>query len=321
MKPILTHILNERAYTAFHPLAQELTFEEGKPFVFDLSYLSVLDVLGDAASSYLQGQLSCHLDEVTTEQMRPGAQCNLQGRIMALLDVVMWEGLHLVLSKDILPFTQMSLGKSALFSRVTLKENTDLQVLGLYVPKGLDFSDVGCVIPKEPYAVTHTQDYCGYALSDTLCLLLCKPAYKEAFLAQFPLQQQRGSLAWHALELEIPRLSIYPNTRGLFLPHRLDLQHTPYISFNKGCYKGQEIIARTHYRAKLKHHLKSFMLTVKDPLFAGQKMYADLKQSEIGEVIDVCPLGADTYRVLVSILLDHPSNVYFEHMSDHVALV
>jgi folate-binding protein YgfZ len=52
---------------------------------------------------------------------------------------------------------------------------------------------------------------------------------------------------------EIPR--IYPETSGLFLPHDLNLQQLNAISFDKGCYTGQEIIARMHYRGKIKNHL------------------------------------------------------------------
>ncbi len=312
MKPIFTHTLNERVYTAVHPLAQELCFETAKPLVFDLSYLSILDVEGNTASSYLQGQLSCHLDEVTSEQMRPGAQCNLQGRIMSLLDVVDWQGLHLVLPGDLCAATQASLSKSALFSRVSLKENNDIHVLGVYLPKEMALQDIGFPVPTTQWGVVQDQQYCCYAISDTLKMILCRPEQKQSLVARFSVEQQRGSLAWHALELEVPRFSIYPNTRGLFLPHRLGLQHTAYISFNKGCYKGQEIIARTHYRAKLKHTVKSFILSTQDTIYAGQKIYADLQQAEIGEVIDYCPLGSQSYRVLLSILMEHPCEIYFE---------
>jgi folate-binding protein YgfZ len=48
---------------------------------------------------------------------------------------------------------------------------------------------------------------------------------------------------------------IYPETSGVFLPHEINLPQLNGVSFNKGCYTGQEIIARVHYRGKLKNQL------------------------------------------------------------------
>ncbi len=313
MKPMTTYTVNERTYTASEQLSQDLNFESTLPYVFDLDYLGALDVSGNTDAAFLQGQLTCDVNEVSATQMRPGGMCSLQGRLLALLDVVAWQGLHLVMPKDLLATSQQSLAKTALFSRVTLHSHTQFAFLGLYLPQHAYQPNLPCALPTAPWQVSQTTDFCCYALSEHLFIIILRDAsQKSSWLAAFPNQQQRGSLAWHYLELQLPRLSIYPNTRGLFLPHRLHLHTTPYISFNKGCYKGQEIIARTHYRAKLKHSLKLCNITTKDPIFAGQKCYAAPEQAEIGEIIDYCPIDADQYLIAISILSEHPEQVYFE---------
>ena len=59
---------------------------------------------------------------------------------------------------------------------------------------------------------------------------------------------------WHLHRIKQQKFELYSATIGLFLPHDLNLIDN-WIDFAKGCYRGQEIIARMHYRAKSKYHL------------------------------------------------------------------
>jgi len=299
MKLMSLYTLNTRPFTTVHPLKEELSFHTSSTYVFDLDYLGVLDIIGDSAHTFLQGQKTCDVNDVHANQMRPSAICNLQGRIMALLDVIDWQGLHLLMPKDLLEPTQHSLAKVGLFSKVTVPINPNYSVLGLYLPDPNTPSGLPLPCPQTPWQSTHNEQMYCYAISDRLFIILLKTDQKNALMSQFPHAQQRGSLAWHYLQLQIPRLSIYPNTRGLFLPHRLGLQHTPILSFKKGCYKGQEIIARTQYLAKLKHTLKSIEIESTEPLCAGQTLLGP-QQNEMGEIIDYCPLENNRYLLLIS---------------------
>lgn len=307
-----TYKINDRAYTLYHTLDQDLCFDTECPYIFDLSHLNLIDVSGENAVDYLQGQLTCDVKAISDTQMRPSGICSLQGRLLALLDVIAWQGLHLVLPQDLITTSQQALAKTALFSRVSLKNNTQISCLGLYLPQPMDLGFLPIALPQGAWHVSQNEDIYCYALSDHLFILLFRePTQKETLFNHFRADQQRGSLAWHYLELQLPRLTIYPNTRGVFLPHRLNLHTTPYLCFSKGCYKGQEIIARTHYRAKLKHSLKIMRITSTEPIFAGQKCYADLQQNDIGEIVDYCPIDAEQYLVALSILIEHPDNICF----------
>jgi folate-binding protein YgfZ len=129
-----------------------------------------------------------------------------------------------------------------------------------------------------------------------------------------------GSLTWHTLKLYQKQIDIYPESRGLFLPHRLGLHLSQYISFDKGCYKGQEIIARTHYRATLKHELKTYIIRTEHPLYSGQKLYNVNEETEIGELIDYSMLGDNTYLIAVSIFKAPVLATRFEGQSNSVQL-
>lgn len=307
--------INTRQLTAFAPLADELVYDSNKNYLFDLAYLAGIHIAGERAQEFLQGQLSCDLREVNEHQMRKGALCDLKGRILALLDVVNWSGhgFQLILPRDLLPGTKASLAKTAMFSRVTLNQANNYQLLGFHLQSDNDFIPFNLKLSITPYDVIHQDNHCCYCLGNNFYIFLVDVAHAKTLCDQFiKCSQWRGSLAWHALQLQQKRIEIYPESRGLFLPHRLGLQLSGYLSFDKGCYKGQEIIARTHYRAKLKHALKVFKIHTDEALRTGQKIFNDEGKIEIGELVDFCPIGNGEYLIAASVVFEYPQRVLID---------
>ncbi len=317
----LPYQINTRQLTAFAPLAEELAYDTDKNYLFDLAYLAGIHVAGERAQEFLQGQLSCNLLEVNEHQMRKGALCDLKGRILALLDVVNWSGhgFQLILPRDLLPGTKASLAKTAMFSRVILNHVSDYQVFGFHLQNDDDFVPFDLKLSDTPYAVIYQSNYCCYCLGNNFYIFLVDVAHAQALRDEFIKHSQlRGSLAWQALQLQQKRVEIYPESRGLFLPHRLGLQLSGYLSFDKGCYKGQEIIARTHYRAKLKHELRIFKIQTGETLHSGQKIFNDGGKIEVGELIDFCPVGGEEYLIAASVVFECPERVLFEESAGNI---
>ena len=99
---------------------------------------------------------------------------------------------------------------------------------------------------------------------------------------------------WHQHLVAHQRMRIYPETSGHFLPNRLTLEALGYVSLQKGCYKGQEIIARLHYRSQQRYALKTLTMPATTTLKPGDPYRDPTTQQLIGEVIDRAPL--DAYR-------------------------
>lgn len=306
--------INQREYTALHPLPTELHCEDRTNCFFDLPHLTAVVLEGDNSQSFLQGQLSCDITEVTPTTMRQGALCNLQGRVMALMDVICWQNFQCILPRDLADATITSLAKAALFSRVKLSKQHEGFFFGFQLQDDQDWIPFQATLPSAPRAMVSTATYCCYHLGSGRYLFYTTQKNlfdtERSHFAQN--NRLRGSLAWHALQLRAHEVSIYPSSRGLFLPHRLGLQLRGYLSFEKGCYKGQEIIARTHYRAKLKHALQPFELTTQEPLSSGKKMVGQGARTEVGELVDFCPIATDRYLISASVLLDHPQHFQWE---------
>ena len=291
MNTSIIHI-GTRAYQTAVPLSQELVFEPNKNYLFNLTQLSAIKVVGEKAAEFLQGQLSCDIRLVNETQMQQGALCNLKGRVLALLDVVYcWNNYWLILPSDLVEATLLSLEKTALLSRVTLEvfDQQNLQINGLIIQSNQDILP-HISLPTGIRNLSSTATTCCYQISATNYLMLSLNLAAEADNTLFQTHHRlKYDLAWHFTQLQQQKFSIYPETRGLFLPHRLNLHNTGYISFDKGCYKGQEIIARMHYRATLKHEFMTSIIHLNAPPVLGEQLVDNKTGAEQGELIDYCP--------------------------------
>ena len=308
-----TYLIHHRPFTTYTASTKTLRDRPKHNILFDLNYLGVMNIIGAKGHDFLQGQLSCDVREVTAEYMRPSALCDLKGRVLMLPDVLEWnEGLHLILPHDLIPAARRLLAKPAALSRVTLEHATNYDLFGFLLNNPNDLLPFNGTLPTAPLSVSAHEDGCCYAQSHNAYVFIVNKSHREAFTLPFKQhpQQWQGSLAWHAQRLLQKKIEIYPESSGLFLPHRLDLQHTGYLNFNKGCYKGQEIIARMHYRSTAKHTLKSFKITYQEPLYAGLRFYLPKTNTEIGELVDFCPINDHEYIIAASLLFEHPIVCY-----------
>ncbi|MGL5741796.1 MAG: YgfZ/GcvT domain-containing protein [Legionella sp.] len=322
MNTAFEHLINDRALTACQAIESELKLQPGKNYLFKLSYLNALDVEGDKSVDFLHGQLTCDVHSMSDIQMIQGAQCNLKGRILTLIDVVTWHGVKLILPQDLTEATVNSLNKTAMLSHVSLKTNTNLLVFGLYLQNQEDIAPETRFFPNALHAQTYSEHSCYYHLGNGFYIFLVQSEVAEEMQKHFMEKEQLlGSLTWHTLRLAQKQIDIYPNSRGLFLPHRLDLHQTQYLNFNKGCYKGQEIIARMHYKATLKHQMKIYEIQTAHKIHSGQKLLNKTDGAEVGELVDYSMLNNDgRYLIAVSMLKGADLAVLFEGHTDPISL-
>lgn len=293
MKP--QYFSNIRDYSLFHPIAEELQLNQEQNYFFDLSYLSILDVTGDNAQNFLQGQISADINKLTQNNMIKGALCNLKGRVISLMDVIEYQGLKLVLPDDLIELVTKDLSKPAMFSRVKFNKNTEYKIFGCYYPN--KEQKIAINLPQSPFEVTHTENYCAYNYDNDLYLIIIQPDFQD-FFNSLNNENIRGSLCWHYLRIKQKLVEIYPTTSGLFLPHKIDLHLNDYLSFDKGCYKGQEIIARMHYKAKSKYQLQLHKHNDNN-IVLGENLKSN-DTNIAGEVVDYVTLPDNTYLVITS---------------------
>lgn len=235
--------------------------------IISLSHLGLLKVSGTGALALLQGQVTCDVKEISPTHSSLGALCNPQGRIISLFRLFIFEdAYYLQMLREMVPITFNILKKYAVFFKVELMDASDMLLQWGWIGKNNhNYSKDTVVIPisESRYAVIG----------------------KQQFTPNTTLQ------TWFQLDMEEHLPTIYPDTSEKFLPHELNLPQLNAISFTKGCYTGQEIIARMQYRGKLKKQLTKIRLHMNTEPKRGEECQA-------GCIVDYATIDSHTYDIL-----------------------
>lgn len=265
----------------------------------DLIDLGLICVSGTDAKQFLQGQLTCDLEEINTHQTRLGAHCDVKGRIIANFRLFFFQNdYYLLLQRSTLPLLLASLQKYAVFSKVTLKDvSNDWQKTGLYETTARNLSKHQKHIQEDNVVVS----------GDTLSLSIPGPARRVILLAPINEPINLGNNPselqsvnhWHLLDIIAGIPTVFPETSGQFTPHQLNFPEIGGISFNKGCYIGQEIIARTHYLGKSKSRLYRVFFLTSSPPIPGTPLFDSDKRVPKGTLIMSAIEQENRYQALV----------------------
>jgi folate-binding protein YgfZ len=252
------------------------------PYCIDTSSLGLLGVRGMRAKELLQGQLTCHMDEVSPNHSSLAAHCNPKGRVISLFRIFLYHDIYyLLMPIEMIPIAKDALQKYAVFFKVELFHELTLPKI-IYCTDALAFANA-------PQAIDEACENNG--------TLIIKLSPENTYLLlgdisltkNIPVQKIYPSLD---IKAEIP--NIYPETTEKFLPHELNLPNLNAVSFNKGCYTGQEIIARMQYRGKIK--TKLYRGTTTHLPQKGADIY-DAQGNATGMIVDFYQ-NAQAYEIL-----------------------
>jgi folate-binding protein YgfZ len=268
-----------------------------------LDHEALLRISGADTLTFLQGQSTCDTRELDAQRALPGLFCNPQGR--ALADVLLVQTdedtVLLRLRRDIAEPTATTLGKYIAFSKATL-EDTDhnWRVFGLWGESAADAAaEHFGATPGTRYQVTAGDGFRLVQLDETgtafECLLHGEGALLDRLLRELPV----GTTAdWDALHIASGVARLTAATAGEYVPQNLNYDLTGHISFTKGCYTGQEVVARLHYRGKSKRRLLLGKVSAEAPA-PGSSLYAPDGARAEGVVINAATSGDGDASMLV----------------------
>ena len=215
--------------------------------------LAVIQVSGSDAEQFLQGQLTCDLKQLTQHNWQLCGHCDAKGKLWSVSRIARIEdGFLLIQNRSTLAKSLAQLQKFSVFSQVNftdVSEQFSTFVLVGANAKSSVATHLGFAV-QEPY---HCQQQTSvFALTENTYLLL-QPNNK-AFPE--PIQNERY---WQALQIEHDWPIMEEAHQETFIPQMLNLDTLGAISFKKGCYIGQETVARMHYKGMNKRRL--FQLT------------------------------------------------------------
>ena len=301
--------LDEQDQVAFSNLAEAIAGLDTSGIICTLDHLGCIRASGNDAQSFLQGQLSNDIAELQNSQVQLSAYCNPKGRMLAQFLVIPdKQDYLLLLPRTILEATLKRMRMFVLRSQVTLTDASDEIVC-------LGFAGNAVATPLQAISSVPTDDY---QLTQTETSLVCRlPAPLPRFLVVTNLAQATATWEqasaqllttdqhlWHWLDIQAGLPSIWPQTVEEFVPQMVNLELINGVNFKKGCYPGQEIVARMHYLGKPKRRMYRLSLAQGESPVPGTDLYVAGGDGQSAGKIVLAEAGPDDCQCLAVIRTD-----------------
>jgi folate-binding protein YgfZ len=251
----------------------------------ELTDLGALRVKGADAVRFLQGQLSNDLGRLGAQRSVLAGLHNPQGRTIALLRVVQLapQDLLAVLPRELAAPVASRLAKYVLRAKATItEESRSWRLTGLIAASASAPLGEYPSITGEQRRLGHGEVICvGEHPARWLRIAPAADAQTEGSLGPDSLDESSSSApapreSWRRLDIIAGMPQVYGATSEQFVAQMLNLDVIGAIAFDKGCYTGQEVIARAHYRGRVKRRLQRFR----------SRHRLDLKPGDSGELAD-----------------------------------
>lgn len=275
-----------------------------------LDHYGAIYVSGDDAKPFLQSQLSNDINLLDAHHVQISAYCNPKGRMFAQLLIVPYrDGYLLLLPHELVNKITTRLRMFVLRSAVTLEDVTEqtvcLGILGHDIQANLPSGWPS--LPTDDYSSVHSE----------LNLIIKIPGTIQRYLVIAPLASasaiwqelgsrfmHSGSGIWIWSDIQAGLPSVWLPTIEEFVPQMLNLDILDGVNFKKGCYPGQEIVARMHYLGKAKRR----MFRLHGPMETLPKPGTDLYQADgdgqsAGQVVIAHPAKGDGVEMLAVLQL------------------
>jgi folate-binding protein YgfZ len=274
--------------------------------LFDLSQLGLIAVRGADAPSFLQGQLTNDIRELSPAHSQLAGWCSAKGRLLASLRVMrIGDAIALQLPASRVAETLDRLRRFVLRAQVELEDAGDRWVcIGLAgdCAPGL-LRGLGLALPEGDGDLAETDGVTLLRLPSPgpRFELIGPPERIAGYWDALTPSTRKGSAdlwALHDIRAGIP--TVYGETADAFVPQMANLQLIDGVSFNKGCYTGQEVVARMQYLGKLKRRMYWAELESDTQPRPGDALYAPASVSEqaAGRVVDARPAGPGRFELL-----------------------
>jgi hypothetical protein len=277
----------------------------------DLSQLGVIAFRGDDAASFLQGQLTNDVRGLAPDAVQWNGYCSPKGRLLG--NFLVWrqgEDYCLQLSRDILPAVLKRISMFILRAKVQGRDAGDetvrLVVAGKQAERAVATA-LGTVPEGSMRSVPTAHGQVIRVAEDKFVLSI---APEHAVAVWQTLRQTAtpvGAPVWDWLRLSAGIPMIVAATQEQFVPQMVNLEVIGGVSFQKGCYPGQEIVARSQYLGKLKRRM--FLAHSPAAAAPGDSLYsADFADQASGTVVNAAPAPEGGWDVLAVVQVESANN-------------
>jgi len=283
---------------------------ENKFIILDKT--STIKVEGDDRVQFLQGQLTQDINLISQNKALYAGFCNSKGRMLAfMLCYLNHESIHIQIDSSIQEFILQKLKMYILRSKVSLKlANETFLCIGFIGSKVLLTKNIQP--PKNYLDIIHSDDIMIMRLGkdDRYQLMGETSKVNEFMKLNFSEYLSMSFDDWNNLNILDGIPDIYPTTQEAFIPQSLNMDLIDGINFKKGCYTGQEIVARTHYLGKVKRRMYRAFLKSRADLIPGD-LILNNKGEEIGQLVRAANENNEKTNMLIELRVDQAHEALF----------
>ncbi|MES9858202.1 MAG: folate-binding protein [Sedimenticola sp.] len=279
--------------------------------LFDLSHLGLIEVKGEDGKKFLQGQTTNDVNSVSIQQSQLSSICTPKGRMLANFCLLMRDDAYLLqLPKSTHSVIMKRLPMYILMSKVVVTDISDQLVrIGLV-------GDAGAALLKKRFSQLPANS--GEVIEADGYTLIKHPGTPNRFeiiaetekiiklwsaLADIATPSSADHWALYNLRAGIP--TVYQETTEAFIPQMTNMDLVDGVSFTKGCYTGQEIVARMKYLGKLKRRMYLAQIDSEQRPKPGDKLFSSSSTSGqgAGKVVDARPSPDGGYELLAEMVI------------------
>ena len=281
----------------------ELIAARDATIVADLSHNALLAITGDEATAFLHAQFTNDVASLPEGAAQWNGWCSAKGRLLAtFLLLKRRDGYLLMLPAEIAPAFAKRLGMFVLRSRVKIGDAS-----GEWVRIGFAGKTAGVMVARH---WDHTPDPMRSVEKDGIA---CVALDAQRFVVLAPVDRAHriwdalaenatpaGADAWEWTSIHAGIPTIVAATQESFVPQMANWDLVGGLSFKKGCYPGQEIVARTQYRGILKKRMALAHVGGGTRPAPGQSVYSRIFGDQAaGEIVNVAPAPGGAFDLLV----------------------
>ncbi|PZP26625.1 YgfZ/GcvT domain-containing protein [Pseudomonas kuykendallii] len=254
-------------------------------FFCPLAHEGVIAVRGPDASTFLQGQLTCNLNYLN-ESHSLGARCTPKGRMLSSFRILpQGDGYLLAMAAELVQPQLEDLKKYAVFSKSKLFDESDAwSRFGLFEGDSA-LGKLGFALAPDPGALQQKDGLLALRLENGRAELWAPADQASTLLGKLVALLPTADVdAWKLTQIRAGVGQVFGETRETFIPQMINLQAVGGVSFKKGCYTGQEIVARMQYLGKLKRRLQRLAGDADLPA-PGTELFSPVHSTSVGEVV------------------------------------